>query len=71
MTVGLRFASPTVKRKSAKSHLTVMQLADSEKDPNELLSATKRITDKYDVRFYAYNQNLAYCARCQKVFFTE
>jgi ribonucleoside-triphosphate reductase len=51
------------------SHLAVIQLADSERDPNELLSTTKRITEKYDVGLYAYNWNLAYCARCQKVFY--
>ncbi len=51
------------------SHLAVIQLADSEQDPDELLSTTKRITEKYDVGLYAYNRNLAYCARCQKVFY--
>jgi ribonucleoside-triphosphate reductase len=51
------------------SHLAVIQFADSERDPNKLLSTTKRITEKYDVGLYAYNRNLAYCARCQKVFY--
>jgi len=51
------------------SHLAVIQLADSERDPNELLSTTKHITEKYDVGLYAYNWNLVYCARCQKVFY--
>jgi ribonucleoside-triphosphate reductase len=51
------------------SHLAVIQLADSKQDANELLSRTKHITEKYDVGLYAYNRNLAYCARCQKVFY--
>ena len=51
------------------SHLAVIQLADSERDPNELLSTTKHITEKYNVGLYAYNWNLVYCARCQKVFY--
>ena len=51
------------------SHLAVVQLADSKQDADELLSATKRFTGKYDVGLYAYNRNLAYCARCQRVFY--
>jgi ribonucleoside-triphosphate reductase len=51
------------------SHLAVIQLADSEQDPDELLSTTRRITEKYGVGLYAYNRNLAYCARCHKVFY--
>jgi ribonucleoside-triphosphate reductase len=51
------------------SHLALIQLADSEQNPDELLSATRRITETYRVGLFAYNRNLAYCSRCQKTFY--
>ena len=51
------------------SHLAVIQLADSEQDPNELLSATKEIVGTYAVGLYVFNRHLAYCASCQKTFY--
>jgi anaerobic ribonucleoside-triphosphate reductase len=51
------------------SHLVLIQLADSEQNPDELLSAARQITKTYHVGFYAYNRNLAYCTRCQKTFY--
>ncbi len=51
------------------SHLALIQLADSEQNPDELLSATRQITKTYHVGLYAYNRNLAYCTRCQKTFY--
>ena len=56
-------------RLSPGSHLALVQLADSEQDPNELLSATKYVVKTYDIGLYAYNRNLAYCAHCQKTFY--
>ncbi|MGQ9460082.1 MAG: anaerobic ribonucleoside-triphosphate reductase [Candidatus Bathyarchaeaceae archaeon] len=50
-------------------HLAIIQLADSEQDPNELLSATKEIVGAYAVGLYAFNRHLAYCASCQKTFY--
>jgi len=49
-------------------HLAIAQLADSEQDPRELLSATRRLLEKYRVGLYAYNRNLVHCSRCQKTF---
>jgi len=51
------------------SHLAVVQLADSEQDPKELLSATKEIVGTYAVGLYVFNRHLAYCASCQKTFY--
>ena len=51
------------------SHLAIIQLADSEQDPNELLSATKEIVGTYAVGLYVFNRHLAYCASCQKTFY--
>jgi anaerobic ribonucleoside-triphosphate reductase len=51
------------------SHLAVLQLADSEQDPNELLSVTKEIAGTYAVGLYVFNRHLAYCAGCQKTFY--
>ena len=51
------------------SHLAVLQLADSEQNPNELLSVTKEIAGTYAVGLYVFNRHLAYCASCQKTFY--
>jgi len=51
------------------SHLGIIQLADSEQDPSELLSATKEIVGRHAIGLYAYNRHLAYCANCQKTFY--
>jgi ribonucleoside-triphosphate reductase len=49
-------------------HLSVLQLAETEQDPNELLAVTKQITTTYRIGFYAFNRSLTYCGRCQKTF---
>lgn len=54
---------------SLGSHLAIIQLAESEQDPNELLSVTKHIVKTYKIGLYAYNRHLAYCAHCQKTFY--
>jgi len=54
---------------SPGSHLALVQLADSEQDPNELLSTTKYVLNTHDIGLYAYDRNLAYCAHCQKTFY--
>ncbi|MFQ6080077.1 MAG: anaerobic ribonucleoside-triphosphate reductase [Candidatus Bathyarchaeia archaeon] len=54
---------------SPGGHLAVLQLADSEHDPNELLSATKHIVRRYNIGLYTYNRNLGYCAHCQNTFY--
>jgi len=51
------------------SHLAIIQLADSEQDPNELLSATREIVGAYAVGLFTFNRHLAYCAGCQKTFY--
>ena len=51
------------------SHLAIIQLADVEQAPNELLSLTKEIAGTYAVGLYVFNRHLAYCASCQKTFF--
>ncbi|MFQ5999754.1 MAG: anaerobic ribonucleoside-triphosphate reductase [Candidatus Bathyarchaeia archaeon] len=51
------------------SHLAFIQLADSEQDPNQLLSVTKEIVGTYAVGLYTFNRHLAYCASCQKTFY--
>ncbi len=54
---------------SSGGHLTILQLADNEQNPNELLSTTKNIVRSCDIGLYTYNRNLAYCAHCQNTFF--
>ncbi len=50
-------------------HLAMIQLGDSDQDPNELLTVTKEIAGTYSVGFYVFNRHLAYCASCQKTAF--
>jgi ribonucleoside-triphosphate reductase len=51
------------------SHLAIIQLSDTEQDPNQLLSLTKEITETYALGLYAFNRNLAYCSSCEKTFY--
>ena len=50
-------------------HLAIVQLDDSEHDPQSLLSATKHIVKTYEIGLYAYSRNLAHCNQCQKTFY--
>jgi ribonucleoside-triphosphate reductase len=50
-------------------HLGIIPLADKQQKPDELLSISKQVTQKYRVGLYSYNKNLAYCASCQQTFF--
>ncbi len=49
-------------------HLAVIQLADKETNPNDLLSATKHGLETHNLGLYAYGRNLAHCNRCQKTY---
>ncbi len=53
------------------SHLAVLQLAETEQDPDELLAVTKQIAATYRIGLYAFNRSLTYCGRCQKTFFGQ
>ena len=55
-------------RLSSGGHLAVLDITDSEQEPNELLKATKRIIQNLDIRFYTYTRNLTYCRGCRKTF---
>jgi ribonucleoside-triphosphate reductase len=50
-------------------HLAVLQLADIEQNPEELLEVSRQIVTKRKVGLYAYNRNLSYCSRCQNSFY--
>lgn len=49
--------------------LTVVELGDTEYEPNELLSLTRKLAENYKVEFLTYNRNLTYCLNCQKSWF--
>ncbi|MCD6242093.1 helix-turn-helix domain-containing protein [Candidatus Bathyarchaeota archaeon] len=49
-------------------HLLIIQLENSEKDTENLLSTTNRILSSNKIGFYAYNHDLSYCSSCNKVF---
>jgi len=48
-------------------HLTVLKLANTTQDPEELLATTKRLTT-HKIGLYAFDQNLTYCNSCHKTF---
>jgi anaerobic ribonucleoside-triphosphate reductase len=49
-------------------HLALIQLADGEQNPDELLSATKRLVTTSKIGFFVYSKNFAYCHQCRKTF---
>ncbi len=53
---------------TAGGHLALVQLANSECEPDRLLSATREIVGTYKVGLYTFNRHLAYCASCKRVF---
>jgi len=50
-------------------HLAVIPLADEPQNPDDVLAVTKEVAGNYEVGFYVFNLNLAYCASCQKTFY--
>ncbi len=52
-------------------HLALLQLAETEQDPDELLAVTKQIAATYSVGLFAFSRNLTYCGRCQATFFGQ
>jgi len=55
-------------RLTSGGHLALLQLADRERDPEELLSVTKEIVRTFEVGFYTFNKHLAHCANCKRTF---
>jgi len=49
-------------------HLSLIQLAEGEQSPEELLSVTKRLVSTSKIGFFAYSSSFAYCSRCRKTF---
>ncbi len=56
-------------RLTSGGHLALLQLGDSECDPDRLLSATEEIVGSHRVGLYTFNRHLAYCAQCQRLFY--
>jgi anaerobic ribonucleoside-triphosphate reductase len=50
-------------------HLAIIPLVGEKQNPDNLLSSTHDIAEKYNIGFYSFNRNIAYCASCQKVFY--
>jgi ribonucleoside-triphosphate reductase len=50
-------------------HLAIIPLLGEKQNPDDLLSSTTDIVAKYNIGFYAFSRNIAYCASCQKVFY--
>ncbi|NIU39060.1 helix-turn-helix domain-containing protein [Candidatus Bathyarchaeota archaeon] len=52
-------------------HLAIMQLAEKEQDPEELLAVTRQIAATYRIGLYSFNRSITCCGRCQKAFFGQ
>ncbi|MCZ2856432.1 MAG: helix-turn-helix domain-containing protein [Candidatus Bathyarchaeota archaeon] len=52
-------------------HLAIMQLAEKEQDPEELLAVTKQIATTYRIGLYSFNRSITFCGHCQKTFFGQ
>ena len=50
-------------------HLAVIPLVDEPQKPDDLLSITREVAGNYEVGFYVFNRNLAYCASCRQIFY--
>lgn len=50
-------------------NLTIIELGEDRYKPDELMSLTKRVVEKYAVDFFTYNRNLTYCMSCKKSWF--
>ncbi len=61
-----RFHQPAI-----GGHLAILELTETEQDPDTLLAVTKQIATTYRVGLYAFNKSLTYCSSCQKTFFGQ
>jgi ribonucleoside-triphosphate reductase len=53
------------------SHLAKISLNGLRASPDELASTTRRILERYTIGLYAYDQPLAYCSNCQRLWHGE
>ncbi|MDH5794343.1 MAG: hypothetical protein OEZ18_07285, partial [Candidatus Bathyarchaeota archaeon] len=49
--------------------LTVIDLGEVERKPDELMSLTKQIFEVYNMEFLTYNRKLTYCVNCKRSWF--
>lgn len=50
-------------------HLTIIELGEVERRPDELVSLTQLVIDKHGLEFFTYNRNLTYCVNCKRSWF--
>jgi ribonucleoside-triphosphate reductase len=50
-------------------NLTVIDLGEVERKPDELMSLTKQIFEVYNIEFLTYNRKLTYCVNCKRSWF--
>jgi len=50
-------------------NLTIIELGEGEHKPDELMSITKQLVEKYKIEFFTYNRNLTYCVNCKRSWF--
>lgn len=50
----------------AGGNLTVVPLGKGEPDPDEVMSWSRRLVQKFGIDFFTYHRDLTYCRNCQK-----
>jgi len=53
----------------AGGNLTVIELGEVERKPEELMSLTEQVAEKCGIEFFTYNRNLTYCVNCKRSWF--
>jgi len=53
-------------RFASGNHLAKISLESLEATPENLMSITKKITEKYTIGLYTYDRTLTYCSNCRK-----
>jgi anaerobic ribonucleoside-triphosphate reductase len=53
----------------AGGNLTVVELGDVERRPDELVSLTKQIFESHNLQFLTYDRRLTYCVNCKRSWF--
>jgi len=49
-------------------HLSVIELEEPERDPENLLKMTKNICRSHDIGLFTYTRSFSYCKRCRMIF---
>ena len=52
---------------STGGNLTIIELDETTRDPEQLLSITKQLIEEHNLEFFTYNRKTTYCTNCKKI----